>query len=234
MKKRFYTELSYLFGIIALALGTALSEKANFGLSMVVAPAYLVHLKVSQVLPFFTFGMAEYSLQAVVLIMLAIIMRKFKLSYLFSFITAVFYGLVLDLFIMLLAMLPGDMVLLQCIYYVIGIFTCSLGVSLLFHTYISPEAYELFVKEISEKLGKDINKVKTVYDVVSCLIAIILSFIFFGFGHFEGVKLGTTLCAIVNGSIIGMISRSFEKKYEFVDGLSLRGYFSAEKATIDG
>ena len=183
MKKRFYTELSYLFGIIALALGTALSEKANFGLSMVVAPAYLVHLKVSQVLPFFTFGMAEYSLQAVVLIMLAIIMGKFKLSYLFSFITAVFYGLVLDLFIMLLAMLPGDMVLLQCIYYVIGIFTCSLGVSLLFHTYISPEAYELFVKEISEKLGKDINKVKTVYDVVSCLIAIILSFIFFGFGN---------------------------------------------------
>ena len=47
-KKSFYTELAYLLGIVALALGTAFSEKANFGMSMVVAPAYLVHLKVSE------------------------------------------------------------------------------------------------------------------------------------------------------------------------------------------
>ena len=40
----FFTELAYVLGILALALGTALMERADFGVSMVVAPAYLLHL----------------------------------------------------------------------------------------------------------------------------------------------------------------------------------------------
>jgi uncharacterized membrane protein YczE len=47
-KKVFSSELAYLFGILILALGTAFMEKADFGMSMVVAPAYLIHLKISQ------------------------------------------------------------------------------------------------------------------------------------------------------------------------------------------
>ena len=74
----------------------ALVEKTDFGMSMVVAPAYLLHLKISEYLPFYTFGMSEYVLQIFVLIALVLIMRKFKKGYLFSFITAVFYGFVLD------------------------------------------------------------------------------------------------------------------------------------------
>jgi hypothetical protein len=47
-KKGFYTELAYILGIVVLALGTAMMERANMGMSMVVAPAYLLHLKISQ------------------------------------------------------------------------------------------------------------------------------------------------------------------------------------------
>lgn len=68
-------------GIILLALGTAFSKKADFGMSMVVAPAYLIHLKVSQYLPFFSFGMSEYVFQTLILIALAIVMRKVKKGY---------------------------------------------------------------------------------------------------------------------------------------------------------
>ena len=51
MKKRiFYTEIAYILGLIALALGTAFMEKADFGLSMVVAPPYILHLKISEFL----------------------------------------------------------------------------------------------------------------------------------------------------------------------------------------
>ena len=53
MKKRtFYTEAAYALGIVILAIGTAMMEKANFGMSMVVAPAYLLHLKLADTLPF--------------------------------------------------------------------------------------------------------------------------------------------------------------------------------------
>ena len=47
MKKTFYTELAYALGLVFIALGAALMEKANFGVSMIVAPAYLIYLKMS-------------------------------------------------------------------------------------------------------------------------------------------------------------------------------------------
>ena len=40
MKKRvFYTEISYILGLVIMAFAAAFTEKANFGMSMVVAPA---------------------------------------------------------------------------------------------------------------------------------------------------------------------------------------------------
>ena len=53
-KRVFYCELAYVFGIIILAFGTSLMEKASFGLSMIVAPAYILHLKISEFLPIFS------------------------------------------------------------------------------------------------------------------------------------------------------------------------------------
>ncbi|MCR5760420.1 MAG: DUF6198 family protein [Sphaerochaetaceae bacterium] len=224
-KRGFSTELAYVLGIVFLAIGTAFMERADFGVSMVVAPAYLLHLHFSQTYSFFTFGMAEYVLQAFVLIFLCLVMRKAKISYLFSFITAVFYGLTLDLCMALvsdfwMAGLAGRLV-----NYILGIILCSLGVSLLFHTYIAPEAYELFVKEISFGYGFKIDRVKTVYDICSCLVGVVLSFIFFGFGHFEGVKAGTIICALINGWIIGRISALLEHCFDFKDSFSLRPLF---------
>ena len=224
-KKVFYTEMAYALGIVILALGTALMEKANFGMSMVVAPAYLLHLKISQTLPFFSFGMAEYTLQAAILLLLGLAMRRFKLSYLFSFCTAVIYGFALDSVMMITAGFPAETMALRVVYYLLGMLLCSIGVSLLFHTYIAPEAYELFVKEVSAKIGMDIHRFKTLYDCVSCGIGVVLSFAFFGLWHFEGVKLGTILCALINGSIIGWCTRVFEARFEFKDGLKLRSVF---------
>lgn len=220
-------EAAYALGIVILALGTALMEKANFGMSMVVAPAYLLHLKLADTLPFFSFGMAEYMLQGVILVVLAIVMKRLRRAYLFSFATAVIYGFTLDAMLALAAPLPAGSFVLRALWYVLGMVVCSLGVALLFKTYLPPEAYELFVKEIAGKAGKPIAHVKTAYDCVSCLIAVAMSFAFFGFGRFEGVKLGTILCALVNGTIIGGISKWLDRTFDMRDACKLRGFFSA-------
>ena len=224
-KKVFYSELAYIVGLVSLALSAAFMERADFGVSMVVAPAYLLHLKVSQYLPFFSFGMAEYTLQAVLLIVMVIVIRKFRLSYLFSFVTAVVYGFVLDLSMMCVAFIPSELLVTRIILYIIGLLGCAIGVSLLFHTYISPEVYELFVKEVSGIMKIDINKFKTIYDLSSCLLAIIMSFMFFGLWHFEGVKIGTVVCALLNGVTIGMFSKLFDRFFVFEDKLRLRKFF---------
>lgn len=225
MKRKFYTEIAYVWGIIFLALGTAFMEKANFGMSMVVAPAYILHLKISQTLSFFSFGMAEYCLQLLLIILLSVIMHRFKLGYLFSFVTAVIYGLVLDLCIALISGLPGEMFSFRVLFFIIGMLGCSVGVAFFFHTYLAPEAYELIVKELTEKSGKSITFVKTTYDITSLSISVILSFVFFGFLTFRGVNVGTLITALCNGWIIGRISSFMDKKWEFCDGISLIKYF---------
>lgn len=219
-KVGFSNELAYVVGMITVALGVAFMEKANFGVSMVVAPAYLLYLKLSETYSFFTFGMAEYTLQAVLLIIMVIVLRKFKISYLFSFVTAVLYGFTLDACMSLICGIDTQPVWVRIVLFLGGMLLCSIGISFFFHSYISPEAYELFVKEISRHIGMDINKFKTIYDCTSCLISIVMSFAFFGFGHFEGVKLGTVFCALINGSLIGVVSRFLENHFEFKDLLN--------------
>ena len=73
-KLPFSREFAYILGLFITALGVSFMEKPDFGVSMVVAPAYILHLKISQTYSFFTFGMAEYTLQAVVLIIMIIVL----------------------------------------------------------------------------------------------------------------------------------------------------------------
>ncbi len=216
-KKVFYTEISYALGLIIMAFAAAFTEKADFGMSMVVAPAYIIHLKVSQLLPWFTFGVAEYCFQGLLILVTILIMRKFKASYLFSFVTAFLYGTLLDIAMGVIAPLPDGSFIIRLVWYALGTVFCSLAVSLFFHTYLSPEAYELIVKELSGKFKIDINKVKTAYDCFSTVLGIILSFAFFGFGVFAGVKLGTVFCALINGFLIGKFTKLLEHFFVFQD-----------------
>lgn len=224
-KKVFYTELSYVLGLIIMAFAAACTEKANFGMSMVVAPAYILHRKVSAFLPWFTFGVAEYCFQGILVMLTITVMRRCKLSYLFSFVTALIYGTLLDVAMHILSGLPDNTFMLRILWYVVGTVFCSLAVSLFFHTYLPPEAYELIVKEFSVKSGCDINKVKTAYDCFSVVLGIVLSFAFFGFGVFEGVKLGTIICAFLNGFLIGRFTKLLEHIFEFKNKLKIQKYF---------
>lgn len=226
MKKHpFYTEIAYALGLILLAIGTAMMEKADFGMSMVVAPAYLVHLKLSPILPWFSFGTAEYMLQLLLLTGLSLIRRRVKLAYLFSFITAFIYGLLLDGAMAIAGAIASNPMALRIAFYIVGLVLCSAGVSLLFNTYIAPEAYELFVKEMAPLMHLPVHRFKTVYDLCSCALAVVMSFAFFGPGVFEGVKLGTLICALVNGTLIGAFDRLWSRSFSFCDGLKLRPLF---------
>lgn len=225
-KKVFYTEWAYVLGLIIMAFAAAFTEKADFGMSMVVAPAYILHLKLSELWPWFTFGVAEYVFQGLLVLVTVMVMRKFKKSYLFSFVTAVLYGTLLDMAMSIISPLPDESFAVRVLWYVLGTVFCSLAVSLFFHTYISPEAYELIVKELSVKFRYDINKVKTAYDCFSTLLGIVMSFAFFGFGVFEGVKLGTVICAFVNGFLIGRFTVLLENKFEFRNRFDMEKFFS--------
>ena len=221
-KRVFYTEAAFLMALVILAFGAALMAKADFGVSMVIAPAYLIYQKVSGLVSFYTFGMSGYLFQGFLLVSLSVAMGKFKKRYLLSFVTAVVYGLFLDGAMYLLALVPFAGIGWRLGYYTVGMLSGSFGVAMLFHTYLPPEAYEVVVKEVSERFHLPIARVKTVYDCCSCGLAVVLSFVFFGFGNFVGVGWGTVVCALLNGWFIGRFGRLQARMFQFRDAFPIR------------
>lgn len=228
MKKPvFYTEIAFALGLVLLAFGTALTAYGNFGISMVVAPAYVLHLFMSQFLPFFSFGVAEYLLQALVLLVLMLLMRKAKLTYLLSFAVTVVYGFCLDTFMKLTALLPANLYL-QIAAYLVGAVICCNALALLFTSYLPPEAYELFSKELAAKYQKPVHKMVNYYNLGSLLVSVSLSLLCFG--EFRGIGIGTVVCAFLYGFVIRFFQKVYQKLFRFADKFTLRKYFEESEA----
>ena len=211
MKKKFgpFGELSFLVGTLILPMGTALMARGDFGLSVVVVPAYLLSLKID----FLTFGMAEYCLQGALLILFCLVMKKFKPGYLFSFFAAFTYGVVLDLYTPFVEAIPLPTLGHQIALYVFGMMVNSFAISFYFMSYFPPMMYELIVKGFSEKFHIEMGKFKVGYDVTSCVISLGLSLLFFG--RIVGIGVGSLACTFLNGVLIAFWCRVIDRFFDF-------------------
>lgn len=208
-------EVVYICAIVLLALAVAILSAADFGISMIVAPAYLLSLKTGVL----TFGQAEYVIQAGLFIVLCIVLRRFKFVYLLSFATCLIYGLVLDLwrkipFFNPSVTSPESIALwLRIVMFVAGTVLTSFSVALFFKTYLYPQVYDFFVKAVSARYGIKLSVLKTVVDL-SCLTAsVVMTFAFFG--EIRGIGWGTLVMALINGTIIGFFSKLLDKAFVF-------------------
>ena len=227
MKKfSFPSEIAYVLGLLLLSLGTCLSAKANFGVSMIAAPAYLIHLFLSKTVNvFFTFGRCEIMLEMLVILIMCLLLRKFKLGYLFSLMAGVIYGLFLDMWMMIFKDVHVVNFLSRVIFFIFAQIVTAYGIALAFKSYLPPAAYDFFVKEVSNHFNIKLSIFKTAFDITFCIISITLSFLIFGFGHFEGIKLGTIIIALINGTTIGIATSHIDKIFTFYDIYPLRKIF---------
>jgi uncharacterized membrane protein YczE len=221
-KLRLSREFCYIPATLLLALGAALMTKADFGLSAVVAPAYLI----SQIFNI-SFGTAEYCFQGLLLIVICLLVGRFRWTYLLSFVSAFLYGMTLDGMLWLLSFTGEWGIVLRLSLMVVAMMLSALGVALLFKTYLSPGGYELFVKEVSRRFRVDMSRFKVFYDIASCLLAVILSLVAFHSLFDHGIGLGTLLVAAVNGLLIGIFTRWLERTFVFYDRFPLAKYFEA-------
>ena len=133
------------------------------------------------------------------------------------------YGFLLDGWMFVVSHFPDGPIIGRIFWFAVGISFTTFGISTLFNTYISPEAYELFVKKVSEKFSFPLFKVKYAYDFCSLILSISLSLIFFS--SFNGIGAGTVVSALLNGRLIAMWTGILHKKFIFEDKLKLRKYF---------
>ena len=209
------SEIVYLMGTVILALATAMLTAADFGLSMVVAPAYIVSLKFD----FLTFGQAEYIVQGLLFVVFCMVVRKVKAWYLCAFLSGFIYGVILDLWRMVIPHFnpelhaPGSFSIeLRAVYFVVGFLLNSLGVMLYFKSYIYPQVYEFFVKGVSECFRIELSKVKIGFDLCCLAVAIVVSLLLLH--KIEGIGPGTVVLAGCNGMLIGWYGKWFDRKFE--------------------
>ena len=212
---RKFGEAAYILGTALCAFGVSFSAKSGLGVSTVVAPAFVLSAFLEPINGFFTFGNVEYVLQGALLITLAIVLRRLKISYPLSFLTAVFYGLTLDAFRLLVGTDIADELWLKIIYAVVGALTTELSIALILRSYLPQQAYDFSVKEISVVKGKNLGKVKWIYDVSSLAVAIALMLVFFGEFRFSLIGVGTLVLAFVNAPMISILGKLIDRFIDF-------------------
>lgn len=208
------SEAVYLTATVLLALAVAMLTAADFGISMVVAPAYLLSLKTG----FLTFGQAEYVIQAGLFIVFCIVMGKFKPAFLSSFVSCLIYGAVLDLWRRVPLFdpektAPGSMaVWLRAVMFASGVVLTALSIAMFYKTYLYPQVYDFFVKGVGLKFGIKTAVFKTGFDIACLVAAVVMSLVFFG--KLEAISWGTFIMALINGSIIGFFCNIIDKYFE--------------------
>lgn len=211
-----YSELAYVLSVVIIALAVAMASAADFGLSMIVAPAYIL----SQWLGVISFGQAEYVVQGILFVILCIALRGFKPIYLAAFGTGIFYGAVLDLWRTLVPLLnplvtpPESLGLgLRITLFVLAEVLTGVSIALCYKAYIYPQVYDFFVSAITTRYGISTVRFKRGFDLGMFLLAVGMSLLLFR--GFVGVGIGTLILAVCNSAVIGVFLRLYDKYVDF-------------------
>lgn len=218
-------ELLWVFGVVFVALGVAICSKANLGVSMIAAPAFVIAEAISPLWGGFSVGMTEYLIQGLLLLLLCAAIRRFRWQYLLAFAVAVLYGYTLNLFLWLLGSEPFEGILLRWVMLIVGDVIIAFGVACFFRTYLPLQVYELFVSEFASRFGLNINKTKWTFDASLLLLSIILAFSLFGdaasfdwstigYAAFHSIGLGTLVTTAINSPLIAGMGRLIDKLFD--------------------
>lgn len=205
-----YNLINWVVGNLFCMLGIAFATKSDFGLSMIAAGPYILHVWLRETLPWFTQGTAEYFYELVVLIVACIIIREFKLKYLLVFAEAFIVGLILDgWFLVLGGNGAYETMPMRIFAFVLGLVVCGLGVALIFRTTYPIQAYDFAVVQISAKYGLRQDKVKLANDCIMLAISVILALALTK--KLTGIGIGTVVTTLLNSTVIAMWGKLIDK-----------------------
>ncbi len=211
-------EIMWVVGLILCALGVCMSANSGFGVSMLAAPAFVLFNRFKDVLPWLTYGTMDYLFQGVVVLSTVVICRRFKWKYLMAFAVAVAYGMFLDMWRLVFGAEVYSTIELRVVAAVCGAVITSLAIAMLLRSYLPQQAYELVVKETTEKYNLKLSKVKWTCDISVLVLAILMMLVLFGRFDTELIGIGTVLITLVNTPLIVMWGKALDKIFVFSAG----------------
>lgn len=219
------SELLWLFGNIFVALGVAICSKADLGVSMIAAPAFVVYEAIAPISNLLSVGVTEYILQGILLVVLCIIIRKFNWRFLLAFAVAVIYGYTLNLFLWILKDINFATVTLRWVMLIVGDVCTAFGVACFFRTYLPLQVYELFVAEVADRFHFNLNKTKWLFDITLLAVSVILALTLFGdaktfdwstigYSSFHSIGLGTLVTTAINSPVISILGKLTDRIFD--------------------
>ena len=204
-------ELSWIVGNILCAIGNCFAAKSAFGLAPIVAPAFVINAKFS----FLTVGFCEYFIQGILLAICCLVIGKFKGKFIATICNIIFYGACFDIFNLIFAFIQPTDIPSRIICAAVGTVITCFAVAMMLRTYIPPSAYEIFVKEIADAKGFDVNKTKLIFDASMLALAIILMFTLLGGFKMEYIGILTVITAFSNSLLIAFFGKMLDKYCDF-------------------
>lgn len=204
-------EASWVVGNILCAIGNCFVSKSAFGLSAIIAPAFILNRKIG----FLTVGVCEWIIQGLLLALCCIIIGKFKGKFIATICNIIFYGACFDLVDLLFSFIVPTTIPARILIAAVGMIITGLGVALMLRTYIPPAAYEIFVKEIAEAKGFNMPKVKLVFDASMLALTLILMFALLGGFYVDIIGYITVIAAFLNSVLIGFFGKILDKYCDF-------------------
>ncbi len=207
-------ELAWIVGNILCAFGNCLVSKSNFGLSAIIAPAFIINDRIE----FLSVGVCEYIIQGILLTLCCVIIGKFKGKFIATICNILFYGACFDIVndYIFSFLKPSEMDMpSRIIVAAIGTVITGFAIALMLRTYIPPSSYEIFVREIAEAKNLDMTKTKLCFDASMLLISVVLMFALLGHFDFSVIGILTIISAFLNSVLIGFFGRILDKHCEF-------------------
>lgn len=225
MKIKKSSELLWVLGTLFAALGVALCSKADLGVSMIAAPAFVLSEALSPLWEAFNVGVTEYIIQGLLLGLLFIVVRRFNWRYLLTFAFAILYGYTLNGFLFLTDGIVLTSVWEHWALLLLGDVIIAFGIACFFRTYLPLQVYELFVAETANRFNLSLSKVKWVFDFSLLALSILLATTLFGdFGSFDWsqigetsfhhIGLGTLFTTLINSPLIALMGRLVDRFFD--------------------
>lgn len=206
-KKPIPGELFLVAAMVLNSLAVTLMIKADFGISAISSVPYVLYVA----FPVMSLGTWNALIQCAWLVITMLAIRKIKPGYLFSFVLAFVFGLMLDGWEALMA--PWTMAMAARIgYYAAGFGIMSVGISLFFLCGTPVLPFDTVPRAFVLEKGLSVRTARTAFDLINLVLSLSVSLLFVG--RIVGIGIGTVVSALFIGTVASKITEWLKARYE--------------------
>lgn len=207
-KLLFRGELALALAVVFNSFGVVLMLYSQAGISAISSVPYAF----SEVLPCFSLGTWTYLFQALLIVTLMVLRRRFVVAYLFSFVVGFVFSELLDLHELWITILPTSLGWYVG-YFAVSYLILCVGIALSNRCKLPIVPTDLFPRELAQITGISYAKIKISFDAICLIVTATLTGLFLG--HLQGIGIGTVLAALTMGKSIGLIGDWLDRHFIF-------------------